>query len=232
MKVALLADIHGNADALSVVLSAARAAGAERSLIAGDLVGYYPDAACVLDLLDEWDWEGVGGNHEAMLEQWHQGKDLDAISNKYGTALACTVTELDAARIDMLISLPATRDLEIAARRVRLCHGAPWDRDEYVYPDANDAVKTRFAADGLDLVVYGHTHYPTLWRVGETLVVNPGSVGQPRDRKPGACWALWDTDNNDVQLHRESYDMEPLIARCKASDPGVPFLWMVLTRTR
>ena len=231
MRVALLADIHGNADALGAVLSAARVAGVERLLIAGDLVGYYPDAVRVLDLLDEWNWVSVGGNHEAMLDQWRQGEDHEVIGNKYGTALARAVEELDAARIDMLVSLPATIDLEVGARRVRLCHGTPWNRDAYVYPDADKNVRVRFVEGSLDMVVFGHTHYPTEWRVGETLVVNPGSVGQPRDHMPGACWALWDTTNNNVEQHRESYDMKPLIARCQVNDPKMPFLWTVLTRT-
>lgn len=231
MRVALFADIHGNADALCAALNAARQAGAVRVLVAGDLVGYYPDALRVLDMLDEWDWQSVGGNHEAMLDQWRRGENIEAISAKYGTALAVTLGELDDGRINMLANLPTVVDLEIGGRQVRLCHGTPWNRDEYIYPDADVDVKARFAKDGADLVVYGHTHYPTEWRVGRCLVVNPGSVGQPRDRKPGACWALWDTETNTVEHHREIYDMEPLIARCKLRDPNVPFLWTVLTRT-
>ncbi|MDH5771515.1 MAG: metallophosphatase family protein [Rhodospirillaceae bacterium] len=232
MRVALLADIHGNADALIAVLDAVRKAGAGRILVAGDLVNYYYDAKRMFDMLDEWDWLSVRGNHDEMLEQWRRGEGIDMISAKYGTALDLTLRELSAERIDMLANMPALLDLNIDGRRVCVCHGTPWDRDEYVYPDTDDAVKLRFADDDFDLVVYGHTHYPAAWRAGKTLVVNPGSTGQPRDHKPGACWALWDTKTNTVEHRRESYDMEPLIARCKAHDPEVSFLWTVLTRTR
>ena len=92
-------------------------------------------------------------------------------------------------------------------------------------------VVAKFAAEGQDLVVFGHSHYPVLWREGGCIVVNPGSVGQPRDRRPGACWALWDTASHAVTLHRESYDAAPLIAEARRRDPQLPYLWKVLTRT-
>lgn len=231
MRVALIADIHGNADALCAVLDAARAEKVERILIMGDLVGYYADTRHVLEMLEEWDWVSVGGNHEAMLEQWRRGEDVAAISATYGTALAETLATLDPKEIDMLVNLPPVLNFEVAGRQVRLCHGTPWNRDEYIYPDADEGAKMRFAEYGLDLVAYGHTHYPTQWRVGATLVVNPGSVGQPRDHKPGACWALWNPADNTVEQRRETYDMQPLVARCQARDPDLPFLWTVLTRT-
>ncbi|MFD2206860.1 metallophosphoesterase family protein [Kiloniella antarctica] len=230
MKIALLADIHGNAYALSAVLEAAERAGAVRLLIAGDLTGYYPDVVSVLAMLDAWDWVSVGGNHEAMLKDWRNGLNRDVILNKYGSALKTAFEELSDQQIEMLVSLPSIFDVEIKGRRVRICHGTPWNRDEYAYPDAKHEVKEHFAEDLSDLVIFGHTHYPTQWQVGETLIVNPGSTGQPRDRKPGACWALWNVETNVVEFHREAYDMEKLIARCKVSDPNTPFLWNVLTR--
>ena len=82
-----------------------------------------------------------------------------------------------------------------------------------------------------DLMVYGHTHYPVKWVRNNKIIINPGSLGQPRDRKQGACWALWDTTRNSVELFREEYDFLPVIEMCKKYDPELNYLVDVLVRT-
>lgn len=230
MKVALVSDIHGNAAALSAVLSAASSEGVSGLLCCGDYVGYYYDPGIVLDLLDGWQWHGVRGNHEDMLERWLAGVGREEVVARYGSGLAKAARMADE-RLSQLLSLPKVRALEVDGRRALVCHGAPWDGDAYVYPDAAPELWQRMAASGDDLVVYGHTHYPVVRQVGKTLVVNPGSVGQPRDRRPGACWALWDTDRMNVELRREVYDVDALVARCAVEDPALTSIAQVLTRT-
>jgi len=88
------------------------------------------------------------------------------------------------------------------------------------------------ASGGGMLVVYGHTHYPVVWQDGETTVVNPGSVGQPRDGTPGACWAMWDTVDLSVTLKRENYDSSKVQTEARRRDPALPYLADILTRTR
>lgn len=230
MKVALLADIHGNAAALESVLMATRAEGAERLLIAGDIVGYYYDIVRVMELLADWDWITVQGNHEDMLARVRSGHAADDVRARYGSAIDRALVELDSMQLDLLTGLPPTRELDIDGHRVLICHGSPWDRDTYVYPDADHDLQARFFETGANLVLFGHTHYPTRWRSGPALAVNPGSVGQPRDRRPGACWALWDTNTNTVSMRREPYDPTPLIAACAVNDPHLSYLSEVLTR--
>jgi len=62
-------------------------------------------------------------------------------------------------------------------------------------------------------------------------VINPGSVGQPRDRRPGACWALWNTETMKIELRREQYDRTALVEACRRIDPQLPFLVDVLERS-
>jgi predicted phosphodiesterase len=80
-------------------------------------------------------------------------------------------------------------------------------------------------------VVIGHTHYSMLMRFGDALLLNPGSVGQPRDRKPGAAWATFDTVTGEVELRRERYDTGPLARGAAKRHPDMPYLAEVLTRT-
>ena len=111
-----------------------------------------------------------------------------------------------------------------------LCHGAPWDNDRYVYPDAQPELLERCAVQKYDLVVLGHTHYPMHRQIGDTLVVNPGSVGQPRNRQPGAHWALFDTATRSVEFHREQYDVSELVQECQQRNPELSYLAEVLIR--
>jgi len=231
LKVALLADVHGNADALAAVLAAARRENVRRLLVAGDLVGYYRHPGLVLELLDEWSWAAVRGNHEERLAARLAAGDWDDERQKYGSGLE-VAGQLPEQDLQRLLALEHPLRLDIDGRAVLLCHGAPWSVDEYVYPDAVAEVRDRMArwAAQCDLLVHGHTHYANVWREDRLLIVNPGSVGQPRDRRPGASWALWDTREHTVVLRREPYDNERIRAESRRNDPHLPYLWEVLVR--
>jgi putative phosphoesterase len=229
LLVGLLADVHANAAALASVCESARRSGVARLLVAGDLVGYYYAPDHVLDMLALWQWDAVGGNHETMLGRWCRGEDRPALIEKYGSGLAEAEHRLGTDTCLELAALPQIWRGAMDGRRVLMCHGTPWDPDAYAYPD-DAAALDRMAATGEDLVIFGHTHYPVVRQVGTTIVVNPGSVGQPRDRDPRASWALWDTEVHAVRLVRTSYDSRELQAECRVRDPAVPFLVDVLTR--
>jgi putative phosphoesterase len=232
MKVALLGDVHGNHLALAAVLEAARRAGVEKLLVTGDLVGYYFWPREVLELLDGWDMAIVRGNHEDMLAQVRRDPQaLAEIERKYGTGLRTALQQLSVAQLDWLQSLPHPRSLDVDGHRILLCHGAPWDVDHYVYPDASDADFERCAQQDHDFVVLGHTHYPLERVVGRTRVVNPGSVGQPRNREPGAHWALLDTGTASIEPRREDYDVAWVMQRARELQPQLPYLSKVLART-
>jgi putative phosphoesterase len=230
MRIGLLADIHGNADALQAVLVSAREQEVDQLLIAGDFVGYYYEPDRVLELLSEWKWTAVAGNHESLLRQWRRKENREQLKQKYGSGLAQAVSRLDAAEIERLLTLPEQWHGRIAGRRVLLCHGSTWNADEYVYPDDRSGRLARMADGGEDLVVFGHTHYPALMTSGSTIVVNPGSVGQPRDRNPDAAWALWDAESHVVTLKRIPYDAGRVLEQCRTFDPSIHYLSEVLTR--
>lgn len=231
MKLGLLGDIHGNDRALNAVLAAASLAGVEILLITGDLVGYYDAPGKAMDLLRSWDKHMVRGNHEDMLAIARSDPEfLGRVEEKYGTGLRTAIDELTRQQIDDLCNLPHPLDLTINEIRILLCHGAPWDVDLYVYPDAAPELLQRCANQDFDIVVMGHTHYPMCQKIGRTLLVNPGSVGQPRNRKPGAHWALFDTVSREISLRCEAYDASALIADAKRRNPKLSYLANVLER--
>ena len=232
MKLGLIGDVHGNVAALRAVLGAAVRHGVEHLLITGDLVGYYFEPARVLELLAPWPKHIVRGNHEDMLcAARDDAASLAPVEAKYGTGLRVALETLSAGQVEELCRLPHPLQIEIGGRDIVLCHGSPWDNDFYVYPDAGEEVLARCAQSGADLVVLGHTHYPMVRNVGRTLVVNPGSVGQPRNRQPGAHWALYDTTSGEVMLLNEAYDFGALAEEARRRHPEIPFLSSVLERT-
>jgi predicted phosphodiesterase len=106
-----------------------------------------------------------------------------------------------------LVGAPTETSLEFENLRIAVYHGSPWDSEgEYVYPDFPEWQK--FGHVAADLVILGHTHIPFVRKVENTLVVNPGSCGQPRDGDPRAAYAVFDTATREVQLKRIEYDLE------------------------
>jgi len=158
-------------------------------------------------------------------------ESLHSVEAQYGGGLRVALEVLSAAQLTWLRGLPHPEVVEVDGRRILLCHGAPWDTDQYVYPDSNESLLRRCAQGGYDWVVLGHTHYPMLRPCDHTTVVNPGSVGQPRNRRPGAHWALLDTESGTIEQRCETYDIQWVIDHSRALQPGMPYLWNVLTRT-
>ena len=232
MKLALMGDIHGNIQALRAVLDAVTRENIEKLLITGDLVGYYFSPLEVVELLDEWDVEIVRGNHEEMLKTALKDPNyLLSVDARYGTGLRVAFEQLSPEQIDRLCGLKHPLRLSFDDVKILLCHGSPWDFNQYIYPNAENALIKKCAISEYDLVVMGHTHYPMQLMIGGTRLVNPGSVGQPRNRDPGAHWAIFDTVTRSIEFRCESYDVTHLIRECKERHPNLPYLANVLKRT-
>jgi putative phosphoesterase len=232
MRLALLGDIHGNAAALSAVLQAVRGAGIDTLCLTGDFVGYYYAPDEVLALLHGWQAYSIRGNHEdLLLEAMHDEAAAIRYRQRYGSGVDRAAQVLSSAQMNWITQLPRTLSLEFGGKSLLLAHGAPWDTDHYMYVDVEPALWDKVADTGADYVVLGHTHHRFAKRVRQALVINPGSVGQPRDRRPGAAWAILDTDSGEVDFRTESYDIEALAGQARATDPHLPYLWQVLTRT-
>ncbi len=233
MRIALLGDIHGNSFALAAVLEAARASRVEKLLITGDFVGYYFWPREVLDMLADWDIAAVRGNHEDMLvNALSKPTSLEKVNAAYGSGLSAAIATLTQTQLDWLCQLPHPSFFEFEGRSLLLCHGSPWDVDQYVYPDAKADLLERCAESDYDWVVMGHTHYPMVQKVGKTLLVNPGSVGQPRNRVPAAHWALLDTASQELKLMTTPYDASPVVVLAAQLHPELPYLGNVLLGER
>lgn len=230
MKVALLADIHGNHLALQSALADIRKEGIERLFIAGDYVGYYYHPEEVFSSLEEWPAEKVKGNHENFLLEVYEGNEelREVYKERLGSGIEVALKSLTSERIEEVKELEEKKEVNIDGLRILLCHGSPWDVDEYIYPDASRESLERFSREEYDIIVMGHTHHPMEKRIGDVILVNPGAIGQTRTRPIGAQWAVLDTDTRKVSFRVSEYDNEKVFSEAKRIDPHLPRLHRAL----
>lgn len=230
MRIGLISDIHGNSLALEAVLNALSYE-VEQILFLGDLCGYYPFVEECASLWNEDRMVGVRGNHDQVLLSCLQYGMQPSIEyqERYGSALKRTLQNLSSSSMSLLQSLPLSRTLKLNGAVFALYHGAPWDPLEgRVYPDFDQW--ERFSEVPEDIILLGHTHYPLVNSYRGKIIVNPGSVGQPRDHAGKACFAILNVAAGEVQHRRVSFDARKLIEDAREYDPNLPYLEEVLTR--
>ena len=225
VRLGLLADIHGNLPALEAVLGHAGPDAADLWVCLGDVVGYGPDPGPCIDRLRELDALSLQGNHEAAL--------LGLPTGRFNRAAQAAIEYSRSALSDS--QLQYVRGLEVQARveeRVLCVHGSPADRDEYVLMRYQMMVALH--EQDAWICCCGHTHQQFVFD-GEQLVngpaelhlsserrylVNPGSVGQPRDGDPRAAYAIVDLTKSKVELLRVDYDIGEVVRRIQ--EAGLP----------
>ena len=236
MRLALMGDIHANLSALEAVLNAANKERIDYYLITGDFLGYYYEPRSVIDRVIKLSGLSIAGNHDIMFlnaraQTKRQLELIKSYQKKYGSSLEIALSELGSSHINFLASLKKVERVCLDGLSFEIAHGSPWDADAYVYPDSDKAIWERLNSSMSDYVILGHTHYQFSKNLSDTVVINPGSVGQPRDRKPGAAWTIFDTNTKIVEHRREAYEIAPLCVEAKRRDGYLPYLHTVLNRT-
>lgn len=231
---AILSDVHANLEALQAVLADARRCGASAFISLGDHIGFNGDPAACLDLLIPLLSAAVQGNHEAeLLHPGVFGVEL------YERMMQRTAALLHPEQRDWIASLPLTCDY----RGLLLLHAPRQGRRWKRIADAAQA-DTLFTEHPQHLIFSGHTHRPALYtrENGATTelpihytaggscsvplpptaryLINPGSVGQPRDNDPRAAYALLDESRSTLVLRRVAYDTRA--AAAKIARTGLP----------
>lgn len=241
MRYLILSDVHGNQQALRAVLAHAARKRRDKVLFLGDAVGYGAAPNQVLEILRGLKQPviGVRGNHDRVALDLAKGAVF--FNSQARLAAAWTGQVLTGPNRRYLEGLPAgPREV---APGLAICHGSPTDEDEYLFTEAE--AHAAFAATDAAVMFFGHSHVPCMFESAEGLeqptlvgtllrgsriaidldpgrryLVNPGSVGQPRDRDPRAAYALYDADARRLTLYRVPYDVEESRRRILAA--GLP----------
>jgi len=235
MRVALVSDIHSNLAALEAVLAAAHAEGIEGIWNMGDLVGYGPDPDAVVTTMQNEAASCVMGNHDAAALELIPIEGFNELAQ---TAARWTVANISEASRLFLGAMPR---IEVDGDFSR-CHGTLRD-PIWEYLDTREAAAAHFDAQTTPHSIVGHTHHQMLvtrtpagetnalvpWgeethqldgTAGVLCCINPGSVGQPRDGDPRACYALLDTAEQTVAFRRVAYDIATTQRRMQVA--GLP----------
>lgn len=208
MDIGVISDVHSNLVALEAVLDDMPPV--ESVICAGDVVGYNPWPGECVDRVREEVAATVMGNHDRSVVDG-TGYPGNRMADR-GVAFARE--QLSEEQLDWLAGLPAER--RAFGDRVKIVHGHPDDPNHYTVPDE---FSPALLGDE-DLLVMGHTHIQHYERYDEGVVLNPGSVGQPRNGDPRAAYAVVDLDELAVATHRVEYDVERV--QQKIADVGLP----------
>ncbi len=233
MRIAVLGDIHGNLEALSSVVDAARKEGVDEWVQVGDIVGYGPEPSACIDVVRDLGCTVCLGNHDAAV----LGMLDTAYFNSYArAAIEWTRTRIRPADYDYLRSL----QLVVQKQEYTVVHGTLHMPDLFGYVvsqvEAFDSLKLQTTP----LCFVGHSHVPAIYvqrgpreidwinqseidyqlPAGQKALVNVGSVGQPRDEDPRAAYAICDTKRGSIAIRRVHYDIASV--QKKIRDAGLP----------
>jgi putative phosphoesterase len=228
MRALVVSDLHSNAEALRAVMQRVRRKKFDAVICLGDFVGYGAQPNQVLDTMRTMKVPKlyIRGNHDRVAAGLQEAEGFNHAAKQ---AVLWTRDHLSAPNRRFLERLPLG---PLRRESVLLCHGAPHDEDEYVFHD--DHARPVLEGTDANVILYGHTHLPVVFALdgrgrigggavrGEAIIrldehhrylINPGSVGQPRDRNPAASFLILDTKKMTVQFFRADYD----VAKTQAS---------------
>jgi predicted phosphodiesterase len=230
VRVAVISDVHGNLPALEAVLEQAAHEGIDELWSLGDVVGYGGKPSECLTLVRERAAVGLGGNHDLVVSGV---LDIAQFTSDAGVAARWTRSVLTADELELLAGLSA----EGARGGVSLYHGSIRD-PVWEYVLTADVADASLRAQTTDLALVGHSHVQLALtleddsleggkaepgqevRLGRKQLLNPGSVGQPRDRDPRAAWLLLDTEQGWARFMRSEYAIERAQSDIRAA--GLP----------
>jgi len=231
MKYAVLGDIHANLEAFDAVLEDARKAGATHYANTGDIVGYNADPRACLQKLKTMQFASVQGNHD-YYAAYHDS--IDSFNPAARHSISWTRKHLGIFDRKYLRQLPLILDVE----NFTLVHSSLKMPNLWNYMHKKRDAQGHFLNQFNPVCFLGHTHVPSVFifdhgqiehyrfdvlplQKGLKYLINVGSVGQPRDRDPRACYVLYDLDNQTIELRRVAYDVETTQKKIRAA--GLPF---------
>lgn len=225
MKLLIISDIHGNIEALDAVLDVEH----DAVVCLGDLVDYGPAPAECIDRIRQAGIYTIMGNHDNAVaykvdcECGSTYKHLSIATREY------TWEQLDDSHIEYLRGLRANMDMTFKNAIVHFTHGSPRSMYEYILPETpDDEILEMIQNMHADVIVVGHSHIPFVRKVDGVTIINPGSVGQSRDKDTRASCAVFDTETQAVEIIRCEYDIDSVCTQIREKMPHADELVQIL----
>ncbi len=231
MKVALISDIHANFFALETVVQDLDKECVESVIVAGDLIGYYYWPHKVVDLImSDSRFFCIRGNHERMFKEALVDNNIfERYRKKYGSGFDVCKKMLDKTQLNWILSLPETLSVKFDNREFFVAHGSLKDDKDYIYPDSSlSQIISNYSQK--EFTVLGNTHYPFIHHNDGKYLINPGSVGQPRDESAMSSYVIINLETGVIKFKRKKFEIVNIIKEANKNDPELPFLQNVLRR--
>jgi diadenosine tetraphosphatase ApaH/serine/threonine PP2A family protein phosphatase len=227
---AVLSDIHSNLEAFEAVLADMRTIRFERMICLGDVVGYAASPKDCLDLLRTLEIEVLQGNHDfAVIDD----AILLEMSGPAVAGIRYAREQLAPSRRDFLAALP----MVASQGEMQFVHSSLDHPEAWTYLRRKPEIRAHFAVQTSPVCFCGHTHIPGVFHLdsaGEIqslgssgrialppegkVLINAGSIGQPRDRNPRACYVVYETATRTVEFRRVAYDYHAAQARIRKAN--------------
>lgn len=213
MRIVIASDLHANQEALAVLPR-----NYDQLWILGDLVNYGPNPSEVVDFVRQHAAYAVKGNHDYAIAFHEDPRCHGRFAELAEATTRITERALHEAQTTDLQDLPLQIELEVGRTRFRLCHALPSDPLFGYAPADSERWTEEVGHLPVDILLVGHSHTQFIRKVGNCLVVNPGSLGQPDNRSGLACYAVW--ESGIISVRSTLYDVETTVAKVKAV-PGL-----------
>lgn len=230
MKLIVFSDIHGNSYALHKFMEKIKCLEYDFLVFCGDIFGYYYNQKEVLEMLSSMDrliW--LRGNHDGYFLRIYGGEEPEGpYVDRYGHSYSKLTQRFCKEETRLIASHGFFYEADWGGQKIGIFHGTPGNHSEgRLYPDTFIVDSGEYQKYGI--VILGHTHCRMLRSVGKTLIVNPGSLGQPRDGK-GYSFAVIDTDLKSAVFETVEINRELLYQQIEKFDPNLKKLKEVLER--
>jgi len=235
MRYLILSDIHSNREALGTVISFVKRKPWDKAVFLGDLVGYGANPNQAIDMLRSLKpLMAIRGNHDKVCSGLEDGELFNRMALE---AAMWTRKKLTRPNLKWLQGLP--QGPVVVDGKFAICHGTPIDEDAYIFGEL-EALNV-FRQTDFPICFFGHSHFPVIFalspdaittvltvapsfrfklKAGVRYLINPGSVGQPRDGNPLCSFAIYDSDSGVVSIHRLPYKLKT--TQQKILEAGLP----------
>lgn len=223
MKYLILSDIHGNIDALNSALIEVNSIKFDKYVVLGDLVSYGASPNEVVKrIIGLNPVIAIRGNHDKVAVGISDGRDFNYAARDAALWTRRKLLPENREYVSNLTKGPVEVD-----GLFEIVHGSPWDEEFYIFSHRH--ALNAFQHSDKKLIFFGHTHIPVIWSLGDDILegeavtndqyeysleegkrylINPGSVGQPRDGNPKSSLAIFDSDEMKIQFLRIEYNIQ------------------------
>ena len=213
MRIAVISDIHGNVDALKKTIASIKNSKVDKIFCLGDIMGYLYDPFICIELIQHNNIICLQGNHDKyFVDFYYDRKNIFNYTKKYGSSFLHLLKEVKSAHLTFLKNLPTKIEITLNNKKFFFCHANHKNNFDYINEENyNHFLKLHFIKN-FDYFIFGHTHTPFKKKINTTHILNPGSIGLPRQNKSlFSNWMLIDISNSEIFQYEEKYNSNSVI---------------------